>query len=76
MVRIRLSRSGKPKSPHYRVVVAKGERSRDGRFIEVLGTFDPKIETKGFRIEKERYDYWVSKGAKPSKLVEDLVKRG
>ncbi len=75
MVRIRLSRAGKPKRPHYRVVVAKGERSRDGRFIELLGTYNPKLQEKGFQIAKDRFDYWISKGAKPSKRIDDLMKQ-
>ena len=75
MVRIRLSRLGTSKKPCYRVVVAKGERSRDGKFIEMIGTYNPKLVAKNFQIKKERYDYWVSKGAQPSKLVGDLVKR-
>ena len=75
MVRIRLSRLGTNKRPFYRIVVAAKEKPRDGNFIEVLGTFDPKLKDQHFKIQKEPYAYWISKGAQPSKIVEDLVKR-
>lgn len=72
---IRLSRIGTKKKPFYRVTVACKEKPRDGNFLEVIGTFDPRSEAKGFQFKKERYDYWISKGAKPSRLVSDLVRR-
>ena len=71
---IRLTRLGTNKKPHFRLVVADKTKPRDGNFLEVLGNYDPKIKEKGLKFKKDRYDYWMSKGAKPSKRVADLVK--
>ncbi len=75
MVRIRLSRLGTNKRPFYRIVVAAKEKPRDGNFIGLFATFVPKLTDKSLKFEKERDAYWISKGAQPSKIVEDLVKR-
>lgn len=72
-VRIRLARYGAKKQPFFRVVVADKERSRDGRFIEIVGTYDPRKESKKLTLKKERYDYWVQKGAKPTKIISELL---
>lgn len=72
-VRIRLRRTGKRNAPSHRIVVADGRSPRDGRFIELVGTYDPvkKAET----IDLERVDYWVSQGAQPSDTVWGIIKR-
>ena len=72
-VTIRLSRVGRRKIPMYRVVAACKEKKRDGRYLEVLGTFNPKNTTKPFNIELDKYNAWVSKGAEPSLVVGQLV---
>jgi len=72
-VKIRLSRCGGKQKPFYRIVATDKESSRDGKFLEVLGTYDPRIE-KGFNFKKDRVDYWISKGAKPSGRVSVLFK--
>ncbi len=74
MVVIRLSRGGAKKRPFYRVVVADSRMPRDGRFIEQIGTFDPRLEENNVKIELARVDHWVSKGARLSERVGDIVK--
>lgn len=76
MVRIRLKRFGKNKSPFYRIVVADQRMPRDGRFIEQLGHYDPKKEGKDkIVVDSERVKYWISRGAKPSETVLNLLKQ-
>ena len=77
MVRIRLARHGSKKSPFYHITVADQRRSRDGRFIERVGYFNPvaKSNAQEYRIEMDRVDYWLSKGAQPTDMVKKLVSR-
>ncbi len=74
-VRLRLTRRGAKKRPFYRVVAADKRAPRDGRFIEMLGTFDPLQEPPVIRLKKDRVDYWLSVGAIPSDTVKSLVKK-
>lgn len=74
-VRIRLQRHGAKKRPFYRVVAADKRAPRDGRFIELLGTFDPLQEPPVVRLKKDRVDYWLGVGAIPSDTVATLVKK-
>ncbi len=76
MVVIRLSRGGAKKSPFYHVVVADSRKPRDGRFIERLGFYDPSPRGKatGTKINLDRIEYWVKKGAVPSSRVSNVVK--
>jgi small subunit ribosomal protein S16 len=71
---IRLSRKGKRNAPFYHVVVADENKARDGRFIEVLGTYDPRNKEKRFTGNKERITHWLSKGALPSETVSKLFR--
>ena len=77
MVRIRLARHGSKQNPFYHITVADQRRSRDGRFIEQLGFFNPvaKGSAEEYRIDIDRIDYWLSKGAQPSEMVKKLVTR-
>jgi len=77
MVRIRLARHGSKKKPFYHITVADQRRSRDGRFIERVGYFNPvaKGNAQEYRIEMDRVDYWLSKGAQPTDMVKKLVSR-
>lgn len=77
MVRIRLARHGAKKRPFYRIVVAHGEYARNGRFIEILGTFDPraKEEAKAVELKPERIEHWIGQGAQPSDTVRQLFKK-
>ena len=74
-VRIRLARHGTKKRPFYRIVVADGERPRDGKFLEKVGTYDPKYDPAKVTIETERIQYWIDQGATPSDTVKSLLKR-
>jgi small subunit ribosomal protein S16 len=76
MVSIRLSRAGAKKSPFYHMVVTDSRNGRDGRYIERLGFFNPvaKGNEESMRIDLERVDYWISKGAQPSDRVASLIK--
>jgi small subunit ribosomal protein S16 len=73
MLSIRLRRAGTTKKPHYRVVVADSRAWRDGRFVEVLGHYDPRQDPAVVRIDAERARYWISKGAQPSETVKSLL---
>ncbi len=73
-VHIRLARHGTRKAPYYRVVVADQRSSRNGRFIEHIGLFDPRVKEAPFTLNRERYDYWMAQGALPSPTVNKLVK--
>ena len=77
MVRIRLARHGSKKNPFYHITVADQRRSRDGRFIERVGYFNPvaKGNAQEYLIELDRVDYWLSKGAQPTDMVKKLVSR-
>ena len=75
MLSIRLRRTGTTKKPHYRVVVAEGRDWRDGRFVEVLGHYDPRHEPAVVKIDTARARYWMDKGARPSDTVRSLLKK-
>ncbi len=75
MVRIRMARFGAKKKPFYRIVVADQESKRDGRFIEIVGTYAPKDPTKKCELKRDRIAYWISKGAQTSDTVGQLLKK-
>jgi small subunit ribosomal protein S16 len=75
MTVIRLTRMGKKKRPFYRIVVTDSRKRRDGGWIESIGYHDPMQEEKVVKVDKERYDYWLGVGAKPSDTVKRLVKQ-
>jgi small subunit ribosomal protein S16 len=70
---IRLARIGKPKQPYYRVVVIEKARARNGRSVEVVGTYNPRTSPASIDFKRERVDYWVSKGAQCSDRVKKLL---
>ena len=72
MVKIRLSRGGSKKHPFYRIVVASKERSRDGRFIERIGYYDPNVDN--VKVDLDRVSYWEGVGAKLSPTVSTIVR--
>jgi len=72
---IRLSRTGARKQPQYRVVVIEKERARNGRPVEVVGTYNPRTSPASIELKRERIDYWVSKGAKMSDRVSKIVSK-
>lgn len=72
-VRIRLTRMGRKKQPFYRIVVADSESPRDGKFLEVVGTYDPCKEPAEVNIKQDRVQAWLDQGAKPSDTVKSLL---
>src|ERR1700761_2233657 len=70
---IRLARVGARKQPHYRVVVIEKDRARNGRSIEVVGTYNPRTEPASVELKRERIEYWTSKGAQLSETVGKLL---
>ena len=76
MVKIRLKRMGMKKKPFYRVVVADERASRDGRFIDELGYYNPVEDPAVIKFDEERAKYWLSTGAQPTDTVRGLLKKG
>jgi small subunit ribosomal protein S16 len=74
-VRIRMARHGTKKKPFYRIVVSDSESPRDGRFLEVVGTYSPRDKGKRCELKRDRIEYWMKKGALPSQTVGELLKR-
>jgi small subunit ribosomal protein S16 len=74
-VSIRLRREGAKNRPYYKVVVADSRSPRDGKFIELIGNYDPKKPGDNSTIKLDRAEYWISKGAQPSDTVRSLIKK-
>ena len=74
-VKIRLRRMGARNNPFYRVVVADSRSPRDGRFIEEIGYYDPKSDPAVVKIDTEKADAWIKKGAQPTDTVKRLLKK-
>ena len=75
MVRIRLRRTGSKKQASYRIVVADQRSPRDGKFIEILGWYNPRTNPPSFKVNNERARYWLSQGAQPSEAVARLLSK-
>ena len=75
MTVIRLTRMGRNKKPFYRIVVTDSRKRRDSGWIESIGYFNPVVEPKILKIDEERYNYWLSVGAKPSEKVKKLASK-
>jgi small subunit ribosomal protein S16 len=73
---IRLARVGARKQPYYRVVVIEKDRARNGRSVEVVGTYNPRTNPASVDLKLDRIEYWKSKGAQPSDRVAKLLKAG
>jgi len=73
-VKLRLVRMGKKKQPTYRVVAADSRSPRNGRFIEIVGTYDPRAEPSAIRIDEDKTLAWLQKGAQPTERVEKLLR--
>ena len=71
-VKIRLTRIGSKKQPYYRIVVADSRSPRDGKFIERIGTYDPKTDPSTVVVDKDKAVDWIKKGARPSNTVQKL----
>ena len=74
-VRIRLTRMGSKGKPFYRIVVADSESPRDGRFLEIVGNYDPKQNPAGIVLKEDRVRHWLAQGAKPTVTVSQLLEK-
>lgn len=72
---IRLARVGARKQPHYRIVVIEKDRARNGRSVEVVGTYNPRTDPASVTLKHDRIQYWTSKGAQLSETVAKLLKK-
>ena len=72
-VKLRLTRVGKTKQPQYRVIAADSRRARDGRFIEILGQYNPRTEPSYLKIDNDKAVEWLLKGAQPTERVKKLL---
>ena len=75
MLKLRLRRMGAKKRPSYRIVVAESTAPRDGRFIEIVGLYDPLTEPATVRLNEERAKHWLSVGAQPTDTVRDILRK-
>jgi small subunit ribosomal protein S16 len=75
MLAIRMRRVGSKKRPFFRMVVADSTAARDGSFVEVLGHYYPRATPARVEVDRERVNYWISKGARPSDTVRTLIAR-
>ena len=75
MIKLRLRRTGAKKRPSYRIVAAESKSPRDGRFIEIIGHYDPLTEPATVKVDEERARHWLSVGAQPTETVAGLLKR-
>ena len=74
-VKIRLARHGAKKRPFYRIVVADSESPRDGRFLEIVGTYNPLPDPAEVQVKNDRIQHWMDQGALPSNTVKNLIKK-
>ncbi len=74
-VRIRLTRLGRKKKPFYRIIVADSENKRDGKFLEVIGTYDPLQDPAVITIDNAKLQNWMGRGALPTTTVKSLIKK-
>ncbi len=74
-VHIRLTRKGRKKKPFYRIVVADSKAPRDGKFLDIIGTYDPMQEPAVVALDNEKLDVWIKKGALPTVTVKSLIKK-
>jgi small subunit ribosomal protein S16 len=74
-VKIRLARHGSKKRPHYRIVVADSEAPRDGKFLEIVGTYNPLVDPVEVTVEEDRVNYWMDKGVILSDTVKSIFKK-
>ncbi len=74
-VHIRLTRKGRKKKPFYRIVVADSHAPRDGKFLDIVGTYDPMVEPPLVTLKQDKIDEWLGKGAQPSTTVKSILKK-
>ena len=74
-VRIRLTRFGRKKKPFYRIIVADSENKRDGKFLDIIGTYDPLQDPAVININDDKLQDWLGRGALPTSTVKSLIKK-
>ncbi len=74
-VRIRLARLGRKKKPFYRIIVADSEASRDGKFLDIVGTYDPMQDPAAITFDTGKLNDWIGRGALPTSTVRNLIKK-
>ena len=74
-VKLRLTRRGAKKKPFYRIVAADSEAPRDGRFLDIIGTYDPNYDPATVVLKDDKIDYWLSQGAIPTETVANIIKK-
>lgn len=74
-VRIRLTRLGRKKKPFYRIIVADSESKRDGKFLDIVGTYDPLQDPAAIKLDNDKLQTWLGKGALPTTTVKSLIKK-
>ncbi len=74
-VKIRLARHGSKKRPFYRIVVADNDFKRDGRFLEIVGTYNPLLDPAEIMVKQDRVRHWMDRGAKPSDTVSSILRK-
>lgn len=74
-VRIRLTRLGKKKKPFYRIIVADSENKRDGKFLDIVGTYDPLQDPAAITIDNQKLEDWLGRGALPTTTVKSLISK-
>jgi len=74
-VRIRLTRFGRKKKPFYRIIVADSEAKRDGKFLDIVGTYDPLQDPAAVKIDNTKLEEWLGRGALPTATVKSLIKK-
>lgn len=74
-VRIRLTRLGRKKRAFYRIIVADSECKRDGKFLDIVGTYDPLMDPAGITINNDKLQEWLGKGAQPTTTVQSLIRK-
>ncbi len=74
-IKIRLTRGGRKKKPFYRVVAINSKAKRDGKFLEILGTYNPLKDPLEFKVDSSKLDKWLNIGARPTDTVRSLLKR-
>jgi small subunit ribosomal protein S16 len=75
LVKIRLKRAGAHKRPFYKVIVADSRSPRDGKFIDLIGSYDPFLKSEKFKIDVEKAKKWISCGAQPTRIIKDALGR-
>ncbi|MCK5914592.1 MAG: 30S ribosomal protein S16 [Deltaproteobacteria bacterium] len=74
-VKLRLTRKGAKKKPFYRIVAADTEAPRDGRFLDIVGTYDPTYDPANVVLKNDKIDYWLGQGAIPTETVAEIIKK-